>query len=695
MNTFSYLCLSLLLGGTAVAQANGNDDWLKNKGETLSAPVAEYLARENRLSQAYFKRHEALYQSVLGEMQAQVSPPQAQDCDVTSVGAYQLQSCPVGGPRSVEKAYQMRLRSDAGASERPWRALYAPKVARGQYYGAGSGRLNEQGTVFAIGEDRVGGRQFTLRFYDAQSQEPLADELSDTNGQAYFSADGQWVYYVKNEAETIRPYRIYRHRLGTPVTQDALVYEAMNDHHNIGLYLTTSGDYLVINDSGATASQSLMIDRTTPTAKAKPQLFQALRPGVEYYLEHLNGDFYLHSNRDGQFALYRAAGLGAPWVLLSKGLGEVEDYVVLKDWWVLLTRSGGVPVLTKVNRHSAQATALRFNDPNYLIELNTRNTLADNALRYQYTSLTTPSRTEVLDLGRDVTTVVADRAPAAYDAKAYVSDYLWLPGQDGVQVPVTLVYKKSLFQPGRNPLIVYAYGAYGSNMAPRFSANRLSFLDRGFVYAIVHVRGGGELGAAWHEAGKGLRKQHTFTDFIAATQGLQQQGYGDPRRTYAMGESAGGLLMGVLANVAPERYRAIVAQRPFVDVLNTLLDDSLPLTKQEYSEWGNPNQPESAAYIRAYSPYEQVKNQAYPALLVTSGRFDSQVPYWEQAKWVAKLKRHQQGKAPILLHTDMNSGHGYGQNRLTELAMAYAFILAEDGAEAAATEQGLGEILLR
>lgn len=683
MKTLSYLCLAMLLGSSAtIVQARTpiNDDWLKNKGETLGAAVTDYLTEENRLSQAYFKRHEALYQTVLGEMQAQVNPPRARDCDVVSAGAYQLQSCPVGQPRSSQKVYRKRPLRAIGQVQASWQSIYTPKVATGQYYAAAGARLNEQGTIFAIGEDRLGSRQFALSFYDTKTKLKLADTLNDTNGQAYFSRDGHFVYYVKNEVETIRPYQIYRHRLGTPVTDDVLVYESLNDHHNIGLYLTTSGDYLVINDSGANASQSLLINRAQPTEAAKAQLFKPLHGKVEYYLEHLGNTFYIHSNRDGQFALYRANSPEGAWQNLSAGMGAVEDYVMLKDWWVLLTRAEGRPLLTKVNRHDGQATMLRFNDPNYLIELKTSNTPANNTLRYQYTSLTTPSRTEVLDLDSDKMTVSNDNAVAGYQAADYVSEYQWLPSADGVKVPVTLVYKKSLFKPHENPLIVYAYGAYGSNMAPRFSANRLSFLDRGFVYAIVHVRGGGELGASWHEAGKGLRKKQSFVDFVEATKGLQAAGYGDPKRTYAMGESAGGLLMGVLANEAPQRYRAIVAQRPFVDVFNTLMDDTLPLTKQEYSEWGNPNVAEYGAYIRSYSPYEQVKQQAYPALLVTSGRYDTQVPYWEQAKWVAKLKRHHIGAAPILLHTDMNSGHAYGQNRLTELAMAYTFIIAQDEA---------------
>ncbi|MBP6862682.1 MAG: S9 family peptidase [Neisseriaceae bacterium] len=681
MNKRFFMLLLTIMGTsmttTAVARTPISDDWLKNKGETLSAPVADYLAQENQLTQAYFQQHEGMYQTILGEMQAQVSPPQAQDCDVFDSGAYQLQSCPVGGPRSAQKAYKIK---PLNAKKASWQPVYAPEVTKGTYYAAGQARLNAQGAVLAIGEDRVGTRAYTLSFYDVKTQKPLADQIPNTNGQAYFSRDGDWVYYVKNEAETLRPYQVYRHRLGTPSSDDALVYEAMNDHHNIGLYLTTSDAYLVINDSGATASQSLLIDRALPSEQASAQLFQPRQDGVEYYLAHLGADFYIHSNRDGQFALYATQSVKGPWRNLSVGLGEVEDYVVLKNWWVVLTRDQGRPILTKIHRHSGKATRLAFNDPNYLIELKTSHTQKNNELRYQYTSLTTPSRIAALNLDNGETKVISDKGVKGYVAADYVSDYLWLDSADGVKVPVTLVYKKSLFQAGKNPLIVYAYGAYGSNMAPRFSANRLSFLDRGFVYAIVHVRGGGELGKGWHEGGKGLHKKQSFTDFVQATIGLQAAGLGDPKRTYAMGESAGGLVMGVIANEAPERYRAIVAQRPFVDVLNTLLDDTLPLTKQEYSEWGNPNQPEYGAYIRSYAPYEQVKKQAYPALLVTSGRFDTQVPYWEQAKWVAKLKRHQQGRAPILLHTDMNSGHAYGQNRLTELAMAYGFIVSEDQA---------------
>ncbi len=494
--------------------------------------------------------------------------------------------------------------------------------------------------------------------------------------------DNQTLFYVRNHPQTLLPYQVYRHRYGTPTAEDKLVYQENDPAFYLSLGRSSSRDYLILTISGNTTSEVRLIDANQP--QREPQLFAARQNGREYYLDHYRGEFYLRSNhQDPNFGLYRTAAAGKPWqtLIAPQAQHEVESFSLFRDWLVVQERANGLVQLRQISWDGKTERAIPFDDASYMAWLGYNPEPDSDRLRYGYSAMTTPTRTYEWDLNKGERTLLKQQEVKGVDPSLYHSERIWVTARDGVKVPVSLVYRTSLFKNGHNPLLVYGYGAYGMSMDPAFSANRISLLDRGFVYALIHVRGGGELGQSWYKQGKLTQKPNSFNDFIDATQALIKDGYGQPGRIYAMGGSAGGLLMGAVINQAPQLYNAVVAQVPFVDVVTTMLDDSIPLTTGEYEEWGNPHQPAAYALMKSYSPYDNVRRQHYPNLLVTSGLYDSQVQYWEPAKWVAKLRRFKQGDSLLLLSTDMTAGHGGKSGRLARLengALEYAFILAAD-----------------
>ncbi|CAG0909452.1 unnamed protein product, partial [Cyprideis torosa] len=477
--------------------------------------------------------------------------------------------------------------------------------------------------------------------------------------------DSQTLYYVKKHPTTLLPYQVYRHTLGQPVADDELVYEEADDTFYTTIYKTSSEDYIVIGLFATVTSEARLLDAKQPDAQ--PALFLARDRHHEYDVDHLNGRFYLRSNRDHKnFAFYSLAdsedAANTKWQTEFQGSDDVylDGAELFDDYLVLSTRSEGLTQLQYRHWNERELQKIAFDDPAYTVWLAYNPNHDTTQLRYAYTSMTTPmTQYEIdLDTGKRVTlkqqVVLGD-----FSRENYASERLWIIARDGVKVPVSLVYRKDCFKrDNRNPLLVYGYGSYGSSMDPYFSSARLSLLDRGMVFAVAHIRGGEELGRQWYENGKLLNKKNTFNDFVDATRCLLARGYGDRERCFAMGGSAGGLLMGAVINQAPELYKGIVAQVPFVDVISTMLDDSIPLTTGEYDEWGNPHDKKYFDYILSYSPYDQVTAQDYPHLLVTTGLHDSQVQYWEPAKWVAKLRDLKTDDNLLLLKTDMDAGHG-------------------------------------
>lgn len=535
--------------------------------------------------------------------------------------------------------------------------------------------------MLAITEDYLSRRQYGLRFRHLQTGNWYPEVLENVSPGIVWANDSQTLYYVRKHPTTLLPWQVWRHTIGTPAQQDTLVYEEHDDTFYVSLHKTSSQHYVVVALSSATTSEMLLIDAELPDAE--PITFLPRRKDHEYSLDHFQHHFYLRSNRDGKnFGLYRTAVRDEKaWQVLIPPRDEVmlESFTLFTDWLVVEERQHGLTSLRQINRHSHEETGIAFDDPAYVTWVAYNPEPGTSRLRYGYSSMTTPDTLFELDMDSGERRVLKQQEVKGFDATRYRSEHVWITARDGVQVPVSLVYHREHFRKGKNPLLVYGYGSYGSSMDADFSGSRLSLLDRGFVYAIAHIRGGGELGQQWYEEGKFLKKMNTFTDYLDATDALLALGYGDPSLCYGMGGSAGGMLMGTVINMRPELFHGVVAQVPFVDVVTTMLDESIPLTTGEFEEWGNPQDETYYHYMKSYSPYDNVRPMAYPHLLVTTGLHDSQVQYWEPAKWVAKLREQKVDDNLLLLCTDMDSGHGGKSGRFKSyegVALELTFLIA-------------------
>ncbi|WP_192456681.1 S9 family peptidase [Musicola keenii] len=655
--------------------------WMRDDDREDPAVLA-WLQEENRYSEQAMAPFAAVRQSLYDEMVAHVPPA---DWSVPYVKrGYRYQSRYEPGKEYTIHQRQPESESDA------WQILLDgnQRAAGHEFYQLGALAISPNTRLMAVAEDVLSRRQYRVTVRDLASGEWLADKLENVSSAVEWSADSQTLYYVRKHPQTLLPYQVYRHRMGDDPARDELVYEEADDAFYLSLDKTFSERYILIYLSSTTSTEILLLD--ADDSHAVPQVFVPRRPDHEYELDHLHDRFYVRSNRGGKtFGLYRAldAGEDAWETLVPPRAGRVlEGFVLFDDWYVVEEREQGLTHLRYVNWQTGVDRAIAFNDPTYVAWLMFNPTPETSRLRYGYSSMTTPSTVYELDMATGNQQVLKQSDVKGFSADDYRSERLWLAARDGEPIPVSLVYHRRHCQLGKNPLLVYGYGAYGSSMDPEFSISRLSLLDRGFVFALAHIRGGGELGQRWHDGGRLLNKMNTFTDFIDVTQALVAQGYGDAGQVFAMGGSAGGLLMGAVANMAPSLYRGMVAQVPFVDVVTTMLDESIPLTTGEYDEWGNPNEEACYRYILQYSPYDGVTSQAYPHLLVTTGLHDSQVQYWEPAKWVAKLRELKTDDNLLLLCTDMRAGHGGKSGRFAafgDIALEYAFLLMVRGQDAA------------
>ncbi|ABM02486.1 oligopeptidase B, Serine peptidase, MEROPS family S09A [Psychromonas ingrahamii 37] len=551
------------------------------------------------------------------------------------------------------------------------------------YYQLGDVTLSSNSMLMAFSEDVVGRRQYTLGFKNLETGEILNDLIEDVS-DVVWANDNQTVFYVKQHPETLLPYQVYRHRLGDRIKDDVLVYEELDDTFYVSLDKTRSEQYLVIAIDSTTTSECLVLDADQPMGE-----FVSFLPrlrGHEYSIDHFQEQFYIRTNNSGKnFALKTSTLLinhnADAWVTIIEARNDVllEGYELMKEWLIVEERQDGLPLLRQINHQTGESKTLTFSDPVYTVFSHFNPEANTAKFRYQYTSFTTPSSVYELDLNSGETILLKQsQVMGEFDSHDYKSERVWVTARDGVQVPVSLVYSKKLFN-HENPILIYAYGSYGHSLDIGFDSSNLSLLDRGFVYAIAHIRGGEELGRSWYEEGKLLKKQNTFNDFIDVTKSLISTGYGSEEKVFAMGGSAGGLLMGAIINQAPELYKGVVAVVPFVDIVSTMLDESIPLTTGEYDEWGNPNEKNYYHYMLSYSPYDQVKAVDYPNMLVTTGLHDSQVQYWEPAKWVAKLRALKTDHNQLLLYTDMEAGHGGKSGRFKhfeDTAREFAFILS-------------------
>jgi len=568
------------------------------------------------------------------------------------------------------------------------------RLAEGQpFMAVGGMAVSPDGFLLAYSTDNTGFRQYTIHVRDLKTGEDLADRAERVGSMAW-AADSQTLFYSTEDEVTKRHDHLFRHRLGEPSSQDAVVYEERDERFNLGVGKTRDQKYLLMEVGSHTTSECRFLPADTPDGE-----FQVIAPRVEeqeYSVDHRDGLFYIRTNDAGKNFRVVTASPDKPgrefWKELVPldGDAPLEDFEVFQSFCVSSRRRMGLPTLTVTEFGEGGVLGIsreiEFPEPVYSAGSHANPEFETEAFRYSYQSLVSPASVYEYEVASGTSTLLKQQeVPGGFDSGRYASERVWVKAADGVRIPVSVVYRRELFKcDGRSPLYLYGYGSYGYALPIGFSASRLSLLDRGVVVAYAHIRGGGEMGDSWHDAGKMMVKRNTFSDFIAAAEQLVAEGYAAKDRVAIEGGSAGGLLMGAVVNERPELFRAVLSHVPFVDVMNTMLDASLPLTVAEYEEWGNPNEAEAFEYMRSYSPYDNLKAGEYPAMLVKTSLNDSQVMYWEPAKYVAKLRTLKTNGAPLLLHINMDAGHGGASGRydyLKEIAFDYAFLLRELGVE--------------
>lgn len=650
--------------------------WLRD--DDRAAPeVLDYLKRENDYGHEVMASQRSLQDQVLKEIVDRI--PQREVSAPYSRNGYRYRQ--IYEPGCEYALYQRQSVQKEAWDE--WELLLDSnqRAAHSEFYTLGGIGVSPDNTLLAVTEDYLSRRQYGLRIRHLENETWFPETLENIEPEFIWGNDSQTLYYVRKHPTTLLPYQVWRHTVGTRVAEDNLVYEEKDDTFYVSLHKTSSRHYVVIHLSSATTSEVLLIDAELPDAE--PLCFLPRRKDHEYSVDHFQHNFYLRSNRDGKnFGLYRSSLRDeSRWETLIPPRDDVmlESFTLFTDWLVVEERQRGLTSLRQINRKTREVTGIAFDDPAYVTWVAYNPEPDTSRLRYGYSSMTTPDTLFELDMDTGERKVLKQQEVKGFDASLYRSEHLWVKARDGVQVPVSLVYHRKHFRKGKNPLLVYGYGSYGASMDADFSSSRLSLLDRGFVFAIAHIRGGGELGQQWYEDGKFLLKKNTFNDYLDVCDAVLAQGYGDPSLCYGMGGSAGGMLIGAAINERPELFHGVIAQVPFVDVVTTMLDESIPLTTGEFEEWGNPQDEEYYHYMKSYSPYDNVTAQAYPHLLVTTGLHDSQVQYWEPAKWVAKLREIKKDDNLLLLCTDMDSGHGGKSGRFKSyegVALEYTFLIA-------------------
>ena len=574
-----------------------------------------------------------------------------------------------------------------GSLDAPEEILFnCNELAKGHtFFQLGGLSVSPDNRFASFGVDTVGRRIYTIKIKNLETNEILPDVIENATGGSVWANDNHTLFYTRQDKVTLRANQIFKHKLQTSADQDILVFEEKDETFNVSVGKEKSRKYIVIGSESTMTTEYRIVNSDTPDAEFK--VFQPRVRGLEYSISHFGDSFYILTNKDKatNFKLMKTpenATEKKHWkeVIAHRDDVLLEDIEIFSNYLVVEERSNGLNHIRIMPWSGEGEYYLPFGSETYNAYTTTNVDFDTDILRYSYQSLATPSSVIDFNMKTKEKEIKKEQAVLGgqFDKNNYVEERVWATAKDGIKVPISLVYRKDLKKDGTNPLLQYAYGSYGVTMEPYFSTTRLSLLDRGFIYAIAHIRGGEDLGRQWYEDGKLLKKKNTFTDFIDCSQFLIQEKYTSPTHLYAEGGSAGGLLMGAVVNMAPELYHGVIAQVPFVDVVTTMLDDSIPLTTGEYDEWGNPNKKEYYDYMLSYSPYDNVKNQTYPNMLVTTGLHDSQVQYWEPAKWVAKLRTHKKDTTVLYLHTNMDAGHGGASGRfeaIKELAKEFAFLL--------------------
>lgn len=647
--------------------------WLK---ERENPEVIAYLEAENAYAEASLAHTKGLQEQLFKEMKGRIKED---DMNVPYFeNGYWYYSRFAKG-----QDYPIYCRKK-GSQDAPEEVMFdVNSYAKGHEYFSLTGvRVSPDNQLALYFVDSVGRRQYTMRAKNLATGEEMALNIYPTNGAAAWANDNRTLFYGTTDEQTLRADKIWQTKLGETAAP-RLVFHEQDETFSTYVYKSTSKRFIFIGSGSTLTSEQRFIDANQPDAAFK--IVHPRERGLEYSVEDYGNDFYVVTNLNAQnFQLMKApiAKSGkANWqtVIEHRADTRLEDVVFFKNFMVLDERKNGLGHLRVRDWQGKVDYYIPFNDPAYTCYTEVNRDYETTVLRYGYSSLTTPNSIYAFDMATQKQELLKQQeVVGGFNAADYASERFFVTARDGAQVPVSLVYKKSLRKKEGNPTLLYGYGSYGASMDAYFSTNRLSLLDRGFVFAIAHIRGGEEMGRQWYEDGKLLKKKNTFNDFIDCAEDLLKKGYTAPGEMYAMGGSAGGLLMGAVVNMRPDLWKGVIAAVPFVDVITTMLDESIPLTTGEFDEWGNPKDKEYYDYMLSYSPYDQVSKQAYPNMLVTTGLHDSQVQYWEPAKWVAKLRTVQQGEGKIYLVTDMKAGHGGKSGRFNALkddALEFAFLL--------------------
>ena len=661
-----------------VTRINGDalqDDyfWLRNKG---TPEVESYLRAEAAYADALMKPTEALQKTLYAEMLSRI-----QEDDSTApvrIGSHWYYQRTEKG-----KQYPILCRKSApDAGEQV--ILDVNALAAGKkFLGLGGWEVSDDGTRLAYTTDETGFRQYDLHVRDLRNGKDGPEKIARVDSVAW-SRDGKVLFYVVEDEQEKRPYQLFRHVVGSS-GKDELVYEEKDHAFNLEVDRSRSKDFVFLTSASHTTSEVRFFGASDPNAALV--LLQPREPGHEYYADARGGTLYIRTNSGGRNFRLVTAPAWAPrkenWTELVPHRDDVmlDDVEVFRDFVALHEREGGLPQITFLDPATGARRRVRFAEADYDVSPEKNPEYDQKAFRVVYQSPVTPRSWLDIDAGSLAQQVVKRLPVPSYDPSRYEVERIWAPAADGTKVPVAVLHKKGVLRDGTAPLLLYAYGSYGYGIPDGFNSNVFSLVDRGITYAVAHIRGGGELGKKWHDQGRMMNKMNTFTDFISSAEHLIGQGYTSKDRLAIMGGSAGGLLMGAVTNLRPDLFHAVVTYVPFVDVLNTMLDESLPLTVGEFEEWGNPKNPDQYRYMKQYSPYDNVGAKAYPTMLVRSSYNDSQVMYWEPAKYVAKLRSLKTDSNPLLFKINMDpAGHGGASgryDRLKDVAYDYAFVVRE------------------
>ena len=650
--------------------------WLNDRE---NSEVIDYLNKENVYYQKMTAHTKAFQKELFEEMKSRIKEDD-ESVPYLYNGYYYITRFETG------KNYPIYSRKKESLSAKEEILFDCNALANGKsYFQLGNLSISPDNKLAVFSTDTIGRRIYNIQVKDLETGKILADKIEKVSGNAVWANDNKTIFYSSQDAITLRSDKIFKHKLGTKQADDVLVYFEKDETYNVEIAKSKSKKYLAIESGSTLTTEYQILEADNPDGKFR--VFQKRIRGLEYSINHYGDSFYILTNADKatNFKLMKTTETATSkenWTEVIPHRKDVllEDIEIFKDFLVVEERFNGLNKIKIMPWSGEGEYYLPFESETYTAYTGTNVDFDTDILRYSYQSMKTPS--SVIDFNMKTKTKEIKKEQQVlggkFDKNNYTEERIWATAKDGTKVPISMVYRKGLNKDGKNPLLLYAYGSYGHSMDATFSSTRLTLLDRGFIFAIAHIRGGEDLGRQWYEDGKLLKKKNTFTDFIDCSKFVIEQKYTSPEHLYAEGGSAGGLLMGAIVNLAPELYHGIIAQVPFVDVITTMLDESIPLTTGEYDEWGNPNIKKYYQYMASYSPYDNVKKQNYPNMYVSTGLHDSQVQYWEPAKWVAKLRSLKTGNSLLFLDTNMDAGHGGASGRfeaIKELAKEYSFLL--------------------